>query len=108
MIVTYRNGNPVRLEELGKVLDGAENDKIRAWVNDDRTVLLAVQRQPGNNTVDVVDSVRRLLPIFRTEIPPSVNLEVVHDNSTSIRDSIRDVRFTLILPTSFVVWVFLF
>src|SRR6202451_2789547 len=96
MIVTYRNGNPVRLEELGKVLDGAENDKIRAWVNDERTILLAVQRQPGTNTVAVVDSIRRLLPIFRTEIPPSVNLEVVHDNSNSIRDSIRDVRFTLI------------
>jgi len=105
MIVTYRNGNPVRLEELGKVLDGVENDKIRAWVNDDRTVLLAVQRQPGTNTVDVVDSVRRLLPIFRTEIPPSVNLEVVHDNSTSIRDSIRDVRFTLILTICLVVMV---
>ena len=105
MIVTYRNGNPVRLEELGKVLDGVENDKIRAWVNDDRTVLLAVQRQPGTNTVDVVDSVRRLLPIFRTEIPPSVNLEVVHDNSTSIRESIRDVRFTLILTICLVVMV---
>jgi len=105
MIVTYRNGNPVRLEELGKVLDGVENDKIRAWVNDDRTVLLAVQRQPGTNTVDVVDSVRRLLPIFRTEIPPSVNLEIVHDNSTSIRDSIRDVRFTLILTICLVVMV---
>ncbi len=105
MIVAYRNGNPVRLEELGKVLDNVENDKIRAWVNDDRTILLAVQRQPGTNTVDVVDSVRRLLPIFRSEIPPSVNLEVVHDNSTSIRDSIRDVRFTLILTICLVVMV---
>jgi HAE1 family hydrophobic/amphiphilic exporter-1 len=105
MIVTYRNGNPVRLEELGGVLDGVENDKIRAWVNDDRTVLLAVQRQPGTNTVEVVDSIRRLLPIFRSEIPPSVNLEVVHDNSASIRDSIRDVRFTLILTICLVVMV---
>src|SRR5580704_6000739 len=109
MIVTYRNGNPVRLEELGKVLDDVENDKIRAWVNDDRTVLLAVQRQPGTNTVEVVDSIRRLLPIFRTEIPPSVNLEVVHDNSASIRDSIQDVKFTLVLTICLVVMViFLF
>ncbi|HTB18526.1 MAG TPA: efflux RND transporter permease subunit, partial [Bryobacteraceae bacterium] len=105
MIVTYRNGNPVRLEELGKVLDDVENDKIRAWVNDDRTVLLAVQRQPGTNTVEVVDSIRRLLPIFRSEIPPSVDLEVVHDNSASIRDSIHDVRFTLVLTICLVVMV---
>ena len=109
MIVTYRNGNPVRLEELGRVLDDVENDKIRAWVNDQRTILLAIQRQPGTNTVDVVDSIRRLLPIFRSEIPPSVNLEVVHDNSTSIRDSIQDVKFTLMLTICLVVMViFLF
>jgi HAE1 family hydrophobic/amphiphilic exporter-1 len=99
----------VRLEELGKVLDDVENNKIRAWVNDSRTVLLAVQRQPGTNTVEVVDSVRRLLPIFRSEIPPSVNLEIVHDNSASIRDSIRDVKFTLLLTICLVVMViFLF
>src|SRR5580700_1301968 len=105
MIVTYRNGNPVRLEELGRVLDDVENDKIRAWVNDRQTILLAVQRQPGTNTVEVVDNVRRLLPIFRTEIPPSVNLEVVHDNSASIRDSIQDVKFTLVLTICLVVLV---
>jgi HAE1 family hydrophobic/amphiphilic exporter-1 len=109
MIVTYRNGNPVRLEQLGKVLDDVENDKVRAWVNDSRTILLAVQRQPGTNTVEVVDNVRRLLPIFRSEIPPSVNLEVVHDNSASIRDSIQDVKFTLLLTICLVVMViFLF
>jgi HAE1 family hydrophobic/amphiphilic exporter-1 len=109
MIVTYRNGNPVRLEQLGNVLDDVENDKIRAWVNDSRTILLAVQRQPGTNTVEVVDNVRRLLPIFRSEIPPSVNLEIVHDQSTSIRDSIRDVKFTLVLTICLVVMViFLF
>jgi len=105
MIVTYRNGNPVRLEELGKVVDSVENDKIRAWVNDDRTILLAVQRQPGTNTVAVVDSIRSLLPLFRSEIPPSVKLEVVHDNSTSIRESIHDVRFTLVLTICLVVMV---
>ena len=109
MIVAYRNGSPVRLEQLGKVLDDVENDKVRAWVNDDRTILLAVQRQPGTNTVAVVDSIRRLLPIFRSEIPPSINLEVVHDNSTSIRDSIQDVKFTLLLTICLVVMViFLF
>jgi HAE1 family hydrophobic/amphiphilic exporter-1 len=109
MIVTYRNGTPVRLEEVGRVLDAVENDKIRAWVGDHQTILLAVRRQPGTNTVEVVDSIRRLLPIFHAEIPPSVNLEVNFDNSSSIRASIQDVKFTLTLTICLVVMViFLF
>ncbi len=87
-IVTYRNGNPVRLEELGTVLDDVENEQdSRLGERQSNSFFSAVQRQPGNNTVEVVDNVRRLLPIFRSEIPPSVNLDVVHDNSASIRDS---------------------
>jgi hydrophobic/amphiphilic exporter-1 (mainly G- bacteria), HAE1 family len=105
MIVTYRNGNPVRLGELGRVLDDVENDKIRAWLNDSRTIILAVQRQPGTNTVEVVDRVRKLLPIFRSEIPPSIKMEVIHDNSITIRNSIRDVKFTLVLTICLVVMV---
>src|SRR6202522_3769074 len=105
MIVAYRNGNPVRLQELGRVLDDVENDKIRAWMNDRRTIILAIQRQPGTNTVEVVDRVRNLLPIFRSEIPPSVNLDILHDNSESIRDSIQDVKFTLVLTICLVVMV---
>ncbi len=105
MIVTYRNGNPVRLQELGRVLDDVENDKIRAWMNDRRTIILAIQRQPGTNTVEVVDRVRNLLPLFRSEIPPSVNLDILHDNSESIRDSIQDVKFTLVLTICLVVMV---
>jgi hydrophobic/amphiphilic exporter-1 (mainly G- bacteria), HAE1 family len=105
MIVTYRNGNPVRLEELGRVLDDVENDKVRAWMNDSRTIILAIQRQPGTNTVEVVDAVRSLLPVFRAEIPPSIKLEVIHDNSTTIRNSIHDVKFTLILTICLVVMV---
>ncbi len=92
-------------EELGRVLDDVENDKVRAWMNDKRTIILAIQRQPGTNTVEVVDSVRSLLPIFRSEIPPSINLEVIHDNSASIRDSIQDVKFTLVLTICLVVMV---
>jgi hydrophobic/amphiphilic exporter-1 (mainly G- bacteria), HAE1 family len=105
MIVTYRNGSPVRLQDLGRVLDDVENNKIRAWLNDRRTIILAVQRQPGTNTVDVVDRVKNLLPLFRTEIPPSVNLEILHDNSESIRNSIQDVKFTLLLTICLVVMV---
>ena len=65
LIVAYRNGNPVRLEQLGNVIDGVENDKTAAWFNGVRGVILAVQRQPGTNTVEVVDNVKKLLPVFR-------------------------------------------
>jgi HAE1 family hydrophobic/amphiphilic exporter-1 len=109
MIVAYRNGNPVRLEQLGRVIDGVENDKAAAWGNGVRGVMLGVQRQPGANTVQVVDNVRKLLPVFQKEIPPSVHLHIMFDASESIRKSIRDVQFTLVLTICLVVMViFLF
>ena len=109
MIVAYRNGSPVRLEQLGHVIDGVETDKTIAWFNGVRGVILAVQRQPGTNTVEVVDNIKKLLPIFRKEIPPSVDLDIAFDASQSIRGSIRDVEFTLALTVCLVVMViFLF
>jgi HAE1 family hydrophobic/amphiphilic exporter-1 len=109
MVVAYRNGTPVRLEQLGRVIDGVENDKIIAWFNGVHGVILAVQRQPGTNTVEVVDNVKALLPVFRTEIPPAIKLAVAFDASQSIRNSIRDVEFTLALTICLVVMViFLF
>ncbi|HEX4134521.1 MAG TPA: efflux RND transporter permease subunit [Bryobacteraceae bacterium] len=109
MIVTYRNGNPVRLEELGKVLDDVENNRIVAWLNDTRTVILAVNRQPGTNTVEVVDNVMKLMPAFKAAIPPSIKLGVLYDRSQDIRNSIDDVKFTLVLTVCLVVMViFLF
>jgi HAE1 family hydrophobic/amphiphilic exporter-1 len=109
IIVAYKNGNPVRLGDLGRVIDGVENDKVVGWYNDTQAIVLAVQRQPGTNTVEVVDNIRRLLPIFRSEIPPSVDLDVLFDTSISIRDSIGDVKFTLMLTICLVVLViFLF
>jgi HAE1 family hydrophobic/amphiphilic exporter-1 len=109
LIVAWRNGMPVRLEQLGRVMDGAENDKIIAWFNGERGVILAVQRQPGTNTVEVVDNVKALLPVFRSEIPPAIKLNVAFDASSSIRNSIRDVEFTLALTICLVVMViFLF
>ncbi len=109
LIVAWRNGMPVRLEQLGRVLDGVETDKQIAWFDDVRGVVLAIQRQPGSNTVQVVDAVRELLPIFRSEIPPSIRLDVAFDASESIRGSIRDVEFTLVLTICLVVMViFLF
>jgi len=109
LIVAYRNGHPVRLEELGRVIDSVEEDKIASWYNTTRAVVLAIQRQPGANTIEVVDSVRKLLPTFRTQIPASVDLVVLYDRSESIRDSVRDVKFTLFLAMCLVVLViFLF
>src|ERR1035441_7779161 len=109
IIVAWRNGSRVRLEQLGRVLDDVEDNKIVAWVDNVRGVILAIQRQPGTNTVAVVDSIRQLMPEFRRAIPPAVNLSVMFDASQSIRGSIRDVEFTLLLTLCIVVMViFLF
>ena len=109
LIVAYRSGSPVRLEELGRVIDSVENDKVANWFNNERAVVLAIQRQPGTNTVEVVDSIKKLLPVFRAQIPPSVGLEILYDRSVSIRESVGDVKFTLFLALCLVVLViFLF
>ena len=109
IIVAWKNGTPVRLEELGNVIDNVDNDKIAAWYDNQRSVILAIQRQPGTNTVEVVDNVKAVLDQLRKEIPPSVKLSVAFDASQSIRNSIRDVEFTLMLTICIVVLViFLF
>ena len=109
VIVAWRNGSPVRLEQIANVIDGVDNDKLAAWYNNKRAVILAIQKQPGTNTVDVVDSVRKLLPEFSRSIPPTVHLTIMYDASESIRASIRDVEFTLVLTIGVVVLViFLF
>ncbi len=109
IVVAWRNGTPVRLEQLGNVVDSVENDKLFAWYNNSRGIILAIQRQPGTNTVEVVDNIRRLLPEFRHEVPEAVDMQVVYDSSISIRRSIRDVEFTLLLTICVVVMViFLF
>jgi HAE1 family hydrophobic/amphiphilic exporter-1 len=109
LIVCYRNGAPVRLGELGNVIDSVENDKSASWLNGTRSISLMVQRQPGTNTVEVVDRIKDLLPDFRAQIPPSVNLDIVYDRSQSIRESVNDVKFTLVLTVALVILViFLF
>jgi HAE1 family hydrophobic/amphiphilic exporter-1 len=109
LIVAYRNGSPVRLGDLGRVIDSVENDKIASWYNDVRNIGLAVYRQPGTNTVQVVDSIRELLPSFRAQMPGSVDLNILYDRSLSIRNSVNDVKFTLFLAFCLVVLViFLF
>jgi HAE1 family hydrophobic/amphiphilic exporter-1 len=109
LIVAYRNGSPVRLEQLGKVLDSVENTRIASWFGDTRGIVLAVHKQPGMNTVAVVDAVRELLPTFRAQIPPSVSLDVLSDKSLLIRASVHEVETTLVLAIILVVIViFLF
>jgi HAE1 family hydrophobic/amphiphilic exporter-1 len=109
LIVAYRNGSPVRLEQLGRVIDSVENDKVAAWYNDTRTIYLIVQRQPGSNTVEVVDAIKELLPSFREQMPPSVKLDILYDRSQAVRESVNDVKFTLVLTIALVIMViFLF
>jgi len=109
VVVAYREGSPVRLEELGTVLDSVENTKVASWYNGTRAIVLAVYRQPGTNTIEVVDNVRKLLPSFRSQMPAAVDLNVLYDRSTLIRESMHDVKFTLVLTIGLVIMViFLF
>ena len=113
VIVAFRNGSPVRLQDLGTVIDSVENDKIAAWYNaggkSTRAIVMAIQRQPGTNTIEVVDSVRKQVPIFRSQLPASVDLNVLFDRSEMIRESVADVKFTLVLTIGLVILViFLF
>lgn len=113
LIIAYRNGQPVRLQELGVVKDSVENDKVAAWyatpVYRDRAIVLAIQRQPGTNTVEVTNAIKQILPTFRAKLPASVSLEVLRDSSIPIKESAHDVQFTLYLTLALVVLViFLF
>jgi hydrophobic/amphiphilic exporter-1 (mainly G- bacteria), HAE1 family len=109
LLVAYRNGSPVRLSDLGDVLDSVELDKNAAWYvtpkGSRRAMVLAVQRQPGTNTVQVAKDVNNLVKKLRDQIPPSVALETLFDRSTSIQDSVRDVKLTLLLTLFLVIMV---
>jgi HAE1 family hydrophobic/amphiphilic exporter-1 len=109
IIVAYRNGSPVRLQELGRVIDNVQNDKLAAWFKGKRGIVLAIQRQPGTNTIDVVDSIKQLLPTFRAEVPPAIDIQTLYDRSVTIRSSVSEVQFTLYMALALVVMViFLF
>ena len=93
VVVAYRNGSPVRLEELGTIIDSVEDDKTASWFYKDkvnsRAIILAIQRQPGTNTIAVTDGVKNLLPVFRNELPPSVHMDILYDRSDTIRESLH-------------------
>ena len=105
VIVAYRNGAPIRLEQLANVIDSVEDDKSMSWLDGKLGVILAVQRQPGANTVAVIDEINALLPTIRAQMPPGVELGTFYDRSTSIRQSLHDVQFTLTLAVALVVMV---
>jgi HAE1 family hydrophobic/amphiphilic exporter-1 len=109
LIVAYRNGAPVLLRDLGDIVDSVENSRLASRYNGQQVVTLTVQRQPGTNTVAVVDAIKNLLPVFRQQLPASIKLDVLYDRSESIRESVNDVQFSLLLAIGLVVLViFLF
>ena len=113
LVVAYRNATPVRLQELGELKDSVEDDKTASWFytpNDQqRAIVLAIQRQPGTNTIAVTDNVKNLLPIFQQELPPSVHMDILYDRSQTIRDSYQDVEVTMLMTLALVIGViFLF
>jgi hydrophobic/amphiphilic exporter-1 (mainly G- bacteria), HAE1 family len=113
LVVAYRNGIPVRLQELGELVDSVEDDKTASWFytkdDDQRAIVLAIQRQPGTNTMAVTDNIKNLLPVFSAELPPSVHMDVLYDRSETIRESFDDVKVTMLLTLALVIGViFLF
>ena len=109
VIVGYKNGAPVRVSDVAKVIEGVENTSQAAWYNDTPAVIVNIQRQPGANIIDVVDRIEALLPQLRASLPPSVSVSILTDRTTTIRASVKDVQFELMLTVALVVMViFLF
>ncbi len=109
VIVSYRDGAAVRLQDIGRVIDSVQTDKVASWFNNTRAIILAVQRQPNTNTIKIVDDIRTLLPTFKSVMPGSVEVNVLYDRSQSIRRSVDDVKKTLLLTVGLVIAViFLF
>ena len=105
VIVSYRNGAPIRLGELGSVIDSVQSDKVAAWFKDRRGIVLAMFRQPGTNTIEVVDAVKKLMPTFRAEVPAGIEMQVLFDRTVVIRQSVEEVQFALLLALALVVMV---
>ena len=109
LIVAYRNGSPVRISDIGKAIEGPENNLMAGWYNKQRAVILAIQRVPGANVIDTVDRIKALLPQLEASLPPAIKVSIAADRTTTIRASVVDVQFTLLLTVALVVMViFLF
>jgi len=105
LIVSYKNGSPVRLEDIATVSDSVENDKIANWVKNDRAISLAVIKQPNTNTIEIINDIKKALPQLQAQLPPNVGLTVLYDRSVSIKNSINDVQMTLLITAFLVVAV---
>ncbi|WP_353069896.1 efflux RND transporter permease subunit [Tunturibacter empetritectus] len=105
VLVAYKNGAPVMLTDVAKISDGVENEKLAAWMNQTPAILLNIQRQPGANTIAVVDEVEKLLPKLQATLPSAVNVKILTDRTTTIRASVKDVQFELMLTIALVVMV---
>ncbi len=109
LIIATRDGKAVRLRDVATVIDSVENNQVASWYNGARSIVMAIQRQPDANTVEVVDRIKEMLPQFRDELPPTVTINLLNDRSTSIREAVADVEFTLVLVVALVILViFLF
>ncbi|HVZ61549.1 MAG TPA: efflux RND transporter permease subunit, partial [Terriglobales bacterium] len=109
VVIAYRNGAPVRLRDLGRVLDSVEDERNINWSQTGRSMTLAIDRQPGSNTVAVIENIKKILPEVEERLPPAVNMNIRYDRSDSILDSVNDVKFTLLLALVLVILViFLF
>jgi multidrug efflux pump len=109
IVIAYKNGAPVRIMDVANVVDGAENVKQAAWENDQPAVIVNIQRQPGANIINVVDRIQNLLPQLKATLPSSVQVSILTDRTTTIRASVKDVQFELMLTVALVVMViFLF
>jgi len=109
LVIAYRNGSPVRVRDVGRAISAPENDLIAGWFNRQRAVTLAIQRQPGANVIETVDRVKAMLPVLEASIPPAIKVSIISDRTQTIRASVADVQFTLLLTVALVVMViFLF
>jgi HAE1 family hydrophobic/amphiphilic exporter-1 len=109
LVIAYRNGAPVRIRDVGRAVSAPENDLIAGWYNQKRAVILAIQRQPGANVINTVNRIKAMMPVLQASIPPAVKVNIISDRTETIRASVSDVQFTLMLTVALVVMViFLF
>ena len=105
LIVAYRNGAPVRISDIGNVIEAPENNLLAGWFNKQRAIILGIQRQPGANVIGTVDRIKALLPQLQASLPPAIKVNVISDRTQTIRASVADVQFTLVLTVGLVVMV---
>src|SRR6516165_5245905 len=105
LIIAYRNGSPVRLSDIGNVIDGAQNDKLGAWMNETPAIIMNIQRQPGANVISVVEGIKALLPQLQASLPAAIEVHILTDRTVTIRASVQDVEFELTLAVILVVLV---